>query len=63
MFSLKNVYKWVKHGFATESKRQNIEWKYIDSRVKKKVPGAGSSKEAHAYSLLRYEKRYHDCFH
>ena len=42
-----------------ESKRQSMKWKYTDSPVKKKVPGAAVSKEGYADSLLEHERSYH----
>ena len=37
-FSLKNLYKWAKRGFATTNLRQkeSVEWKLTDSSIKKK---------------------------
>ena len=55
IFLPKNVYKWVKHGFATT--RQSMEWKETDSPAKKKVPGAVVNKVGHADSLQEYEKK------
>ena len=58
-FNQENVYKWAKHGFpmTPESKRQSIEWKHIDSHVKKKkkVPGTMVSK-GNVNSLLGHGK-------
>ena len=43
------MFTWVYHYEPVSKKKLSIEWKYSDSPVKKKIPGAAVSKEGHAW--------------
>ena len=62
MFLAKNVYKWVKHGFATTSlsQKRRVETCWFSS--KESVVGTAVNKEGHADSLLGYERNHHNGF-
>ena len=56
-FSQNSLYKWINHGFTAykpESKRHSMEWKHIDSLIKKKI-----YKVVHVDRLLASERTHH----
>ena len=57
-FSQKDIYNWVKHGFATTVHGVETHW----LSGKEKVLGTEVSKEGHADSVLVYEKICKQCY-